>query len=273
MSNLLERIFAGKAHVRARDEARESYDEVRARGLARRSERRPFADTVRSAAGPAIIGEIKRASPSVGLIARDFDPEAIARKYDAAGVDAISVLTETDHFLGELAYLDLVRAQVAKPLLRKDFLRTRYEIAQSAAYGADAILLIVAVLSDDELRAAAAEAADYELDVLIEVHDLKELERALTVVQGEVNSTLIGINNRDLRTFEIDLSVTEHLLPGISAGITVISESGMHDSGDITRLYRRGVRGFLIGEALMRSDDPQAMLAELRQSLAESAVR
>ena len=262
MADILSRIYASKVLVRTRDEAAEAYDAVRARALASISGRRPFLEALRSASGPAIIGEIKRASPSVGLIARNFDPSAVADAYEAAGVDCVSVLTESDHFLGELPYLAAARAKTSRPLLRKDFLSSRYEIAQSAAYGADAVLLIVAGLSDETLRECMDEAAQYALDVLVEVHDRSELERAQTL-----GATLIGINNRNLHTFETDLAVSEMLLPSVKPGVTAVSESGMQSPDDILRLHSAGARGFLIGEALMRSDDPSKMVRALKSAV------
>ncbi len=262
MADILSRIFAAKAHVRTRDEARESYEAVRTLALASILQRRRFTRALTAANGPAIIGEIKRASPSVGLIARNFDPAQTARTYERAGVDCISVLTESDHFLGELQYLNEVRRVTARPLLRKDFLSTRYEIAQSAAYGADAVLLIVAGLSDDALRACLDEAAMYELDTLVEVHDASELERAQNAGAG-----LIGINNRNLHTFETDLAVSEMLVPKVRPGVLVVSESGMQGPDDVLRLHAAGARGFLIGEALMRADDPAQLIHELKSAI------
>ena len=262
MADILRRIFAAKAAVRAHDEALEPYDGVRARALAGKNERRPFVQALRESRGPAIIGEIKRASPSVGLIARNFDPASVARTYDAAGADCISVLTESDHFLGELASLRVARTNSTRPLLRKDFLSTRYEIAQSAAYGADAVLLIVAGLDDAALRACMDEAALYDLDVLVEVHDGAELERA-----HKLGATLIGINNRNLHTFETDLGVSEMLLPRVPPGAIAVSESGMQSAEDILRLHAAGARGFLIGEALMRAEHPEALIASLKSAI------
>ncbi|HEY8313082.1 MAG TPA: indole-3-glycerol phosphate synthase TrpC [Candidatus Baltobacteraceae bacterium] len=266
MADILEKIYAAKALVTARQEAQEPYAAVRARGIARRVERRPMLRALRTAVGPAIVGEVKRASPSAGLISRNFDPVAIARLYDRAGVDCISVLTESDHFLGELSYLDVVRANASKPILRKDFLTAPYEIAQSAAYGADAVLLIVAGLSDAQLQENVREAAAYDLDVLVEVHDAAELARA-----AALGAELIGINNRNLRTFETDLGVSEYLLPLAPPGATIVSESGMRGPEDIARLYAAGARGFLIGETLMRSDDPVAAIASLKAALVASS--
>ncbi|MGP6159558.1 MAG: indole-3-glycerol phosphate synthase TrpC [Vulcanimicrobiaceae bacterium] len=263
MNDVLEKLYAAKALALKEDEARESCEELVERGLARRGERRAFAAALRNARGPAIVAEIKRASPSVGLIARNFDPAVVAANYQLAEVDAISVLTEADHFLGDLAYLEVARTHSTKPILRKDFLFAPYQIAQAAAYGADAVLLIVAGLGDETLRELTAEAARFELDTLVEVHDEDELTRALAI-----GASVVGINNRNLRTFETDLGVTEHLLPMVPPGTLVISESGMHEPEDAAHLFARGARGFLIGEALMRSDDP----AEFVQRLKSAAV-
>lgn len=267
MVDILKRIYDAKAAACAQEEAREPYDIVRAHALARKRERRPFLEALQSAGGPGIIGEIKRASPSAGLIARNFDPAAIARTYDASGVDCISVLTESDHFLGELEYLDIARKASSRPLLRKDFLSTRYQIAQSAAYGADAVLLIVAGLTDDQLRECSDEAAQYDLDVLVEVHDGAELTRALAL-----GAKLVGINNRNLRTFETDLSVSEYLLPQVPAAVTVVSESGMQGPEDILRLHAAGARGFLVGEALMRAEQPGALIHALKTAVRAPAM-
>jgi indole-3-glycerol phosphate synthase len=261
MSDFLERLYAAKTATLAEDEARESYASLVERGQARRGERRGFAQALREARGPAVIAEIKRASPSVGLIARNFDPAVVAATYQVAGADAISVLTEADHFLGELAFLDIARNHSTKPILRKDFLSTPYHIAQAAAHGADAILLIVAGLDDATLGLLSDEAARFDLDTLVEVHDEDELGRALAL-----KPSVLGINNRDLRTFQTDLGVTEHLLPLIPPETIVISESGVHEPGDIAELYAMGARGFLIGEALMRADDAGAFIDEVKKA-------
>jgi indole-3-glycerol phosphate synthase len=232
------------------------------------AQRRPFRNAVARAAGGAIVAEIKRASPSAGLIARSFDPIAIARAYDADGSDAISVLTERDHFLGDLVHLEMVRAATTRPLLRKDFLWTRYHIAQSAAYGADCVLLIVAGLDADALRESMAEAREYALDVLVEVHDASDLRRAL-----EAGAGLVGVNNRNLRTLETDLAVSEHLLPQVPPHVFAISESGMRDASDVARLRAAGARGYLIGEALMHSEHPRELIAALREGATGKAAR
>jgi len=259
VTDMLDKLYAATAVVRAADEAREPLEVVRARAATRTSERRPFRAALLTGEGPAIVAEIKRASPSVGLIVRELDPAAIARQYEAAGANAISVLTEADHFLGDLAYVDIARSACRLPIIRKDFMRTRYDVAQSAAYGADCVLAIVAGLDEGELTEMFDEAARYALDVLVEVHDERELERAVNL-----GATLLGINNRDLRTFETNLAVTAELLPLVPSSIVVISESGVRSRDDVQRLYAAGARGFLIGESLMRSSDKAEMIRTLR---------
>ena len=259
MADILDKLFAAKAHALVEEERREPLDVLRARAEGRLAQRRSFADALTGASGPAVIAEIKRASPSVGLIARNLDPAAIATAYERAGADAISVLTETDHFLGDIAYLDVAREHASLPILRKDFLSTRYHVVQTAAYGADAFLAIVAGLSDETLRELLDEAVHWKLDVLVEVHDEPELRRALAA-----GATILGVNNRDLRTFETSLSVSEELLPQLPAGTFGISESGLKSADDIRRLARSGARGFLIGEALMRSDDPADFIRAIK---------
>lgn len=259
MTDMLEKLYAAKAVAREADEAREPLDVLRERAESRLADRRRFRAGLANARGPAIIAEIKRASPSVGLIVPHLDPAEIARSYEAAGADAVSVLTEADHFLGDLAYLDVVRAATVLPLLRKDFLSTRYEVVQSAAYGADALLAIVAGLTDDQLGAIFEEARRYALDVLVEVHTEAELRRALAL-----GAMLLGINNRNLRTFETDLAVTEELLPLVPPGVVVISESGVKSQDDVKRLVTHGARGVLVGESLMRSDDKVDAIRQLK---------
>jgi indole-3-glycerol phosphate synthase len=266
VADALERIYAAKADALEAEQRQQPYDTLRERALARMGQRRGFLAALKRAEGAAIIAEVKRASPSAGLIARNFDPVATATMYHHGGVDAISVLTERDHFLGELEHLDVVRKSTTCPILRKDFLWTRYHVAQSAAYGADCILLIVAGLDDTALRECMLEAQTYALDVLVEAHDQLELERALAV-----GAKLVGINNRSLRTLVTDLAVSEHLLPKVAAGVFAVSESGVRSAEDITRLRACGARGFLVGEVLMRSDDPPALLASLRNAASAQA--
>jgi len=267
VTDTLQRIYAAKAASLEEEQVREPYESLRAVAQERTKERRGFLARLQCAAGGAIVAEIKRASPSSGLIARSFDPVVIARAYDEAGADAVSVLTERDHFLGELAYLDDVRAVTSRPILRKDFIWTRYQIAQSAAHGADCVLLIVGGMDDAALRECVDEAASYSLDVLAEVHDEGDLRRAL-----HAGAQLVGINNRNLRTLETDLAVSEHLLPKVPPGVFAISESGMRGASDVARLRTAGARGFLVGEALMRAEDPQALIAALRGAAGEETA-
>jgi indole-3-glycerol phosphate synthase len=259
MTDMLEKLYAAKAVARAADEEREPLDLVRERAQSRLGQRRRFRAALAAAHGPAIIAEIKRASPSVGLIVPHLDPAEIARAYEAAGADAISVLTEADHFLGDLAYLDVARGAASLPILRKDFLSSRYEVVQSAAYGADAILAIVAGLSDEQIHEMIDEARRYAMDVLVEVHTEDELRRALAA-----DAKLLGINNRNLRSFETDLAVTEELLPLVPSGVVVISESGVKSQDDVRRLVAHGARGVLVGESLMRAGDKGEAIRALK---------
>ena len=267
MHDVLEKIYAAKAAWLEQERGAESYEAVRERARGSVAGRRPFLETLQRARGGGIIAEMKRASPSAGLIARSFDPVTIAQTYEAAGCDAISVLTERDHFLGDLSHLEAVRAATSRPLLRKDFLWTRYHIAQSAAYGADCALLIVAGLDDQALAECMDEASGYALDVLVEVHDAVDLRRAL-----QSGAQLVGINNRNLRTLETDLAVSEHLLPQVPPDVFAISESGMRDASDVARLKAAGARGYLVGEALMNADHPAELIGALRREASGMAA-
>jgi indole-3-glycerol phosphate synthase len=266
VSDVLQKVYAAKAAWLEQERVAEPYDALRKRALESVRGRRPFLEALKCAQGGAIVAEVKRASPSAGLIARSFDPVAIAQTYDRAGCDAISVLTERDHFLGDLAHLEMVRAATARPLLRKDFLWTRYHVAQSAAHGADCALLIVAGLDDHALSECMVEAREYALDVLVEVHDVVDLQRAL-----QAGAQLVGINNRNLRTLETDLAVSEHLLPQVPPYVFAISESGMRDASDVARLRAAGARGYLIGEALMNAPNPSQLIESLRRGAAGMA--
>ncbi len=258
--DVLKKIYASKAKHLDAEMGCEPYADIRDRALASVATRRPFLDALRSRSGSALIAEIKRASPSAGLIARDFDPESIAKMYERAGADAISVLTESDHFLGDLTFVPRVRAVSSLPLLRKDFLTHPYQVAQSAAYGADCILLIAGGVRDEQIATCLEEARAYRLDVLVEIHDAKDLERVLAF---DVN--FVGVNNRNLRTMITDLAVSEHILPKVPGNVFAISESGMRSLDDLERLRRAGARGFLIGEALMKSENPADLLASLKR--------
>jgi len=205
-----------------------------------------------------IIAEVKKTSPSKGLIRADFEPLAIARAYAGGGASAISVLTEDRFFEGRLEYLEQIRGAVDVPLLRKDFILDPYQILEAKSFGADAILLIAAMLEPNLLRELSAEAAALELDALIEVHTEKELESALGA-----RARLVGINNRDLKTFAVDLAVTERLAPLVPAGTVKVCESGIDSPEQIRRVEKLGVYVFLIGESLMRAPAPGQKLREL----------
>ena len=208
-----------------------------------------------------IIGEIKRSSPSKGLIRANFSPVIIARDYANHGASAISVLTKEHFFQGSLTYLEEIKAAVTVPLLRKDFIIDRYQVSEARSYGADAILLIAALLEPSLLRDLHETAAALSLETLVEVHNEEELERAL-----EAGAEIIGINNRDLKTFEVSLATTEKLAPRVPAGTLTICESGIDGAEQIRRVERWGIHSFLIGESLMRAPSPGEKLQELLRS-------
>ncbi|HHH38716.1 MAG TPA: indole-3-glycerol phosphate synthase TrpC [Sedimenticola sp.] len=222
---------------------------------------RGFADAIAAqiaTGGAAVIAEIKRASPSKGVIRADFRPTDIARSYQAGGATCLSVLTDVDFFQGDDAYLQQARAACTLPVIRKDFIIDPYQVYEARAIGADCILLIVACLEPGRLRELNDLAHELGMDVLIEVHDRKELEQALAV-----DNRLIGINNRNLRTFEVSLETTLKLLPQIQGDRIPVTESGIHAPADVALMRRHGVDAFLVGEAFMRAEDPGQKLAEL----------
>lgn len=208
--------------------------------------------------GMAVIAEAKKASPSKGVICADFDPVAIARSYEEGGAQALSVLTDVDFFQGSLDYIPAVRAAVALPVLRKDFIIDERQIHQARDFGADAILLIVAILDNHQLRDYRELAAGLGMDSLVEVHDEWEAERAL-----ESGAGLIGVNNRDLRDFSLDLNTTIKVKREIPQDMPVVSESGIKTSADVRLLAAHGVKAVLVGETLMRAEDRGAALREL----------
>jgi indole-3-glycerol phosphate synthase len=224
------------------------------KGRARHSLRRRLA----AGGGTRIIAELKKASPSAGLIRSEYRPGEVARAYEAAGAAAVSVLTEPRHFLGGAAHLREVRRAVAVPVLRKDFICDAYQVAEAAAWGADVVLLIVAGLEEPLLRELYAAAVENGLEVLAEAHTEREAETALAL-EGAV----LGINSRDLRTLKTDLAVARRLAAGIPAGRAAIAESGIRTRRDVEALEALGYRGFLVGEVLMASDSPARKLAEL----------
>lgn len=207
---------------------------------------------------PAVIAEIKRASPSAGLIAPDFDPAAIARDYQAGGAAALSVLTDKQFFQGSLDDLVAARTASSLPVLRKDFTLDRYHVLQASAHSADCVLLIVAVLEDAELGELLAAAGELGLDALVEVHSRDELERALGA-----GADLVGVNNRDLHSLEVSLQTSLDLADGFPDGVVRVSESGIRTPDDIRRLLDAGYGGFLVGESLMRQPDRGRALSDL----------
>ena len=211
-----------------------------------------------AAAKPAVIAEIKKASPSKGVLRADFDPTGIAASYERAGAACLSVLTDRPFFQGDPAYLVAARAACALPALRKEFIIDEYQVAESRALGADAILLIVAALEDAQMATLEAAAHAYGMDVLVEVHDSGELDRALML-----KTPLIGINNRNLRNFSVTLDTTLNLLARVPSDKLVITESGILVQRDVTLMRSRGVHAFLVGEAFMRAPDPGAALTAL----------
>ncbi|QKT04180.1 indole-3-glycerol phosphate synthase TrpC [Ectothiorhodospiraceae bacterium 2226] len=207
---------------------------------------------------PAVIAEVKKASPSKGVIRPHFDPAAIAAAYARAGATCLSVLTDRDFFQGADEYLQQAKAACPLPVLRKDFIVDAYQVYEARVLGADAILLIVAALGDALMKELADLAYHLEMDVLVEVHDGEELERAL-----KLGTPLIGINNRNLRTFETRLETTLELLKDVPSNRIVVSESGIHTPDDVALLRRNGVNAFLVGEAFMRAPEPGVALGEL----------
>jgi indole-3-glycerol phosphate synthase len=258
--DILARILATKAKELAAAKTAISLTEMRARAAASAAPR-DFARALREriASGrSAVIAEIKKASPSKGVLRPIFDPAAIARRYEAGGAACLSVLTDRDYFQGAPEHLSMARDACSLPALRKDFLIDEYQVLESRALGADCILLIVAALDDERLGALEATACALGMSVLVEVHDGSELDRALKLA-----TPLVGINNRNLCTFGVSLDTTLDLLSRIPPDRLVVTESGILSPADVARMRARGVHAFLVGEAFMRAADPGAALASL----------
>jgi indole-3-glycerol phosphate synthase len=260
MSDILDRILAKKSEEVIAAQVARPVAQVDAQARAQPAPR-GFARALRTTIAEgraAVIAEIKRASPSKGVLREDFDPAAIAASYERAGATCLSVLTDQTFFQGGADFLVAARNACRLPALRKEFIVDEYQVAESRALGADAILLIVAALEQPRLVALEQAAIDYGLDVLVEVHDAKELERALAL-----KTPLLGINNRNLRTFAVSLQTTIGLLPRIPPDRLVVTESGIVAQRDVAQMRRHKVDAFLVGEAFMRAADPGIALAAL----------
>ena len=260
MADILQRILARKHEEVAMRRKYVPQAELIARCNAM-PEPRGFAGALQAridAGEPAVIAEIKKASPSKGVIRAHFDPEAIARSYQAGGAACLSVLTDVDFFQGSDVYLKQAREACSLPVLRKDFIVDEYQIYEARALGADCVLLIVAALSDAQLQSYALLAKMLQMDALLEVHDADELRRAL-----QADSPLVGINNRDLRTFGLDLQTTLALKPEVPEGRLLVTESGILARADVALMRGNGVHAFLVGEAMMRAEEPGEALRAL----------
>ncbi len=258
---ILDEILEHKRGELERARRRTPPETLAARARAVAGAPRGFRRAVASGPRPRIVAEIKRRSPSRGEIRQDFDPVACAKAYADAGAAALSVLTDAHYFGGELGFLEQVRAAVGLPLLRKDFLIDPYQVDEARVHGADAVLLIAAALSPEDLVALRVHARGRGLDALVEVHDEGELETALAA-----GADLIGINNRDLRSFEVDLGVSERLAARVPEGVVLIAESGIFTPADVARLEAAGAHACLVGESLMREPDLGLALRRLRRT-------
>ena len=260
MSDILNTILARKVEeIQQRSRVR-PLEDMRARAM-QQPPTRGFVDAIRrkhAAGEAAVIAEVKKASPSKGLIRKDFNPAQIARSYEAGGAACLSVLTDVDFFQGSNLYLGEARAACSLPVLRKDFTIDPYQVYEARVIGADAILLIVAALEDGPMVEMANLAMELGMDVLVEVHDIDELERAL-----QTDCELIGVNNRNLRTFEVSLDTTLELKDAVPRDRTLVTESGIASQADVARMREAGVQTFLVGESFMREAEPGVALQRL----------
>jgi indole-3-glycerol phosphate synthase len=257
MPNILDTIISAK-----KDEIA-FLRKSRSRLSGRTSDPRPFSKALLHPDRLSIIAEIKKASPSKGVIRPDFDPVSIAEAYHKGGADAMSVLTDEKFFMGSQAYLETARSAVPLPVLRKDFIIDPIQVEQTASMNADAMLLIAACLSDSQMQELFSAAMENRLEVLLEIHSTKEMDRAFKL---SPLPACLGVNNRDLATFKTDIATTLAIAPHVPGNIVLVSESGIENSDQAQKLYKAGVSAILVGETLMRSDQPETVIKELTRN-------
>ena len=260
MNNILDKILVTKKEEIATSKLAKSIHDLE-NDIRNNNDKRPFIKAIEEkfiGKDIAVIAEIKKASPSKGIIRANFNPDQIAKSYENGGATCLSVLTDKDYFQGNPSYIQLVKNHCKLPVLRKDFMIDHYQIFESKALGADCILLIVAALELNQMKELESLATELDMDVLVESHNEHELEKAL-----QLNTKLIGINNRNLKTFDVSLQTTLNLLKEIPNGKITVTESGIFTSKDINLMKQHGIYSFLVGEAFMRDDDPGKSLKQL----------